>query len=430
MFYIIADDLTGANDTGVQFAKKNYKTMVSILEDESLDIVVPDDLDVFVIDTETRETDEKIAQYRIKNILKKLNITKEDIVYKKVDSTLRGNVGVEIAETMNRLKKDICIFSSSFPSHQRITVGGYLLVQQKPLGLSEYSFNDLEEGENSFIPFLLKKQIDFPVGLIDLKDVTKGQGTILLKINDLSQKGNKIIVIDSTNEEHFKDIFASGLKFNGPVLFSGSAGLANHFPNIGKKKEEPKININNKSPVIVVAGSRNSIAMNQIKYLKDKINFEEITIDLEQIFFNEEKILDDYAAKCIKAIKSNCDLAVHTNAIYNERKLINKKLMLKYNISFRELEIKIKVFLGELISRIVKNSGAKNLILTGGDIALGVCKELGISNLTILDELLPGIPLSTANYKSYNLNIMTKAGGFGEEDTLYQLMAKFKNYKK
>ena len=94
MFYIIADDLTGASDTGAQFAKNNYKTMVSILEDESFDVVVPDDLDVFVIDTETRETGEKIARNRIKNILKKLNISKEDIVYKKVDSTLRGNVGV------------------------------------------------------------------------------------------------------------------------------------------------------------------------------------------------------------------------------------------------------------------------------------------------------------------------------------------------
>jgi uncharacterized protein YgbK (DUF1537 family) len=129
-----------------------------------------------------------------------------------------------------------------------------------------------------------------------------------------------------------------------------------------------------------------------------------------------------------KAIKDNCDLVIYTNAIYNERKLINKKLMFKYNISFRELEIKIKTFLGELTSRIVKNSYARNLILTGGDIALGVCSELGISSLTILDELLPGIPLAVANYKNYNLNIVTKAGGFGKEDTLYILVNKLKNY--
>ena len=120
------------------------------------------------------------------------------------------------------------------------------------------------------------------------------------------------------------------------------------------------------------------------------------------------------------------DLVLHTNAIYNEEKLINKKLMLKYNIGFRELEIKIKNFFGELTSKIVENNNIRNLILTGGDVALGVCKELDISNLTILDELLPGIPLTTANYKNYNLNIVTKAGGFGKEDALYNLINKLK----
>jgi len=428
MIYVIADDLTGANDTGVQFVKKGYNTMVSIF-DKSVLQSTPEDLDVFVIDTETRELESKTARKKLRSILEKININKKDIIYKKVDSTLRGNIGAELEEIMMILNRDICIFSPSYPSYQRITMGGYLLVQQKTLGLSEYSSNHLDQGENSFIPFLLKKQTDFPVGQIDLKDVAKGQKTILSKINELYQKGNKIIVIDSANEEHLKDVFASSLKFDGPVLFSGSAGLANHFPNINNKNEDLKIKIeNNKVPIVVVAGSRNSIVEDQINYLKNRLNFTELKIDLEQVFSNKDRILDNYATECIKAIKGNHDLVIHTNALYNERKLINKKLMLKHHISFRELEIKIKTFLGELTSKILKNSYVRNLVLTGGDVALGVCKELDISNLTILDELLPGIPLAIANYKNYNLNIVTKAGGFGKEDTLYNLINKLKNY--
>ena len=48
--------------------------------------------------------------------------------------------------------------------------------------------------------------------------------------------------------------------------------------------------------------------------------------------------------------------------------------------------------------------------------------------MNILDELLPGIPLAIANYKNYHLNIVTKAGGFGKEDALYNLINKLKNY--
>jgi uncharacterized protein YgbK (DUF1537 family) len=428
MKYIIADDLTGANDTGVQFTKKGYNTKVSIFNKQST-IIIPDNLDVFVVDTETRELKSKIAREKLRNILKKLNINKNDMIYKKVDSTLRGNVGDEIEEIMNILKKDICVFSPSFPSYQRITVGGYLIVDQKHLGVSEYCCYNSTQVENSFIPFLLKTQTNFPIGQIDLKDVVKGQKTILSKINKLYQKGNKIIVIDSTSEQHLADIFSSGLKFDGSVLFSGSAGLANNFPNTYNKNEDLKINIeNSKSPVIVVAGSRNSIMEDQINYLKDRVNFAELKIDLEQIFSNKDGILDNYSTKCIEAVKANRDLVIHTNAIYNEEKLINKKLMLKYKLSFRELEIHIKTFLGELISKILKNNCVRNLFLTGGDIALGVCEELGIYDMDILDELLPGIPLAIANYKNYKLNIITKAGGFGKKDTLYNLINKLKNY--
>ena len=428
MKYIIADDLTGANDTGVQFTKKGYNTKVSIFNKQST-VIISDNLDVFVVDTETRELKSKIAREKLRNILKRLNINKNDMIYKKVDSTLRGNVGDEIEEIMNILKKDICVFSPSFPSYQRITVGGYLIVDQKHLGVSEYCCYNSTRVENSFIPFLLKTQTNFPIGQIDLKDVVKGQKTILSKINKLYQKGNKIIVIDSTSEQHLADIFSSGLKFDGSVLFSGSAGLANNFPNIYNKNEDLKINIeNSKSPVIVVAGSRNSIMEDQINYLKDRVNFAELKIDLEQIFSNKDGILDNYSTKCIKAVKANRDLVIHTNAIYNEEKLINKKLMLKYKLSFRELEIHIKTFLGELISKILKNNCVRNLFLTGGDIALGVCEELGIYDMNILDELLPGIPLAIANYENYKLNIITKAGGFGKKDTLYNLINKLKNY--
>ncbi|MDD5689096.1 MAG: nucleotide-binding domain containing protein, partial [Caldisericia bacterium] len=93
----------------------------------------------------------------------------------------------------------------------------------------------------------------------------------------------------------------------------------------------------------------------------------------------------------------------------------------------KELENKIKEFFGILTANIVKEIEVRNLILTGGDVAISVCKELDISKLNILDELLPGIPLARARIKNRDLNIVTKAGGFGKKDTLYELINKFRN---
>ena len=429
MFYIIADDLTGANDTGVQFSKKGYNAIVSILE-ESGDIIIPHETDVLVIDTETREIDAKTACQRLRNVLKKLNFSDKDIFYKKVDSTLRGCIGAELEEMMNFLKKDICIFTPAFPSHQRITIGGYLIINGSPLGLSKYYSGDLKVGEASFISFLLKQQTSLPIARIDFIDVIKGQEAIFEKLNKLYQEGNKIIIVDATEEVHLKDIFNSINRFEGSVLYAGSAGLANCFPEIYNKNRKFKLNMEkNKGPILIVGGSRNPITKSQITHLKGEIDFFDLNIDIEEIWSNRKTILKHCLTESITVIKNGQHLVIHTDPFYNDKENINNKLMQKHNLSFRELELVIRKFLGELTAEIVRNSPARNLILTGGDIALGVCSALGIKNLYIVDELLPGIPLSTDNLKNFNLKIITKAGGFGEKDTLFKLIKKLTNWR-
>ncbi len=432
MLYIIADDLTGANDTGVQFSKKGYNAVVSILE-ESGNIIIPgeDEIDVLVIDTETREVaDAKIVRQRLSKVLKKLNFSDKDIFYKKIDSTLRGCIGAELEEMMNFLEKDICVLTPTFPSHQRITVGGYLIVNGRPLGLSKYYNGDLKEGDASFIPSLLRQQTNLSIARIDFLDVTKGQEVIVKKLNKLYQEGNKIIIVDAAEEVHLKDILHSIVKFEGSVLYAGSAGLANHFPEIDNKNRSFPLNMEkNKGPVLIVSGSRNPITKSQITHLKEELKLFDLNIDIEEIWSNSKTILKHYLTDAITVIKNGQHLVIHTDPIYNDKENINNKLMKKYNLSFRELELTIRKFLGELTAEIVRNSSVRNLILTGGDIALGACSALGINNLNIVDELLPGIPLSTVNSKNIPLKIITKAGGFGDKYTLSKLIKKLTDWE-
>lgn len=428
MIYIVADDLTGANDTGVQFAKKGYKTTVLILED---DITYQEDCEVLVIDTETRNLEEQTARYRLNKILRGVDISQEDTIYKKIDSTLRGNVGAEIEEIMKIFEKQICIISPSFPSHQRVTIGGYLLVQRKPLELTGYieSISGKPE-KDSFIPSLLTKQTSLAIGRIDLAEVCQGQQAILERLNELVKERKRIIVVDSDKEEHLQNIVLSGLKCSESVLFSGSAGLANYLAKDDghKKKKCFKVDLkDNQGPILLVAGSRNPITVDQINFIKNNLEFTELKIDIKQIFEDKIRILADYTDKCMKILKSNKDLVIYTDAIKNEKESINQELMQRYGLSFKELENKIKEFFGILTANIVKEIEVRNLILTGGDVAISVCKELGISKLNILDELLPGIPLARARVKNRDLNIVTKAGGFGKKDTLYKLINKFRN---
>lgn len=428
MIYIVADDLTGANDTGAQFAKKGYRTIVLILEDRLPEMFFTDNYDVVVLDTETRNVDEKTARNRLNKILEGLHFSKEDIVYKKIDSTLRGNIGGEIEEIMKIFGKKVCILSPSFPSHQRATLGGYLLMQKKLIEHSAFNENLYGKKKDSYIPSVLAKQTNLQIGHIDISDVEKGQPAILNRISELVKEKKQIIIVDSNNDENLQDIVSGGLKYRDSVLFSGSAGLANYLAKSHKHKYPIIEQKSEKSPVLIIGGSRNPVMVSQIEYIKNNMNFNEIKIDISQIFKHKNQLILDYGYESLKILKNNKNLIIYTNAIENEEKSINNKIMQKYKISYRDLENSIKEAFGTLAAYLVNGSNVRNLILTGGDIALSVCKELDICKLQILDELLPGIPLARASYKKQNLNIVTKAGGFGQEDALYKLINKFQNY--
>lgn len=430
MIYVIADDLTGATDTGAQFSKQGYNTHVVIVSEAGYQSLLnsgnpTEDIDVLVIDTETREVDAATARDRIRSVLQNIQIRDEDIVYKKVDSTLRGNIGVELDECLKALKKDICIFTPSFPSNKRITVEGYLIVQDQPLGLSEYYTGNLDPGEASYIPSLLKQDTDFPIARIDLKEVIRGKNVILREIRELHSLGKKILVVDSINKEQLHEILKSSFEFDGSILYSGSAGLANALSKCYQGKRHAKIRTaQNHKSLVIVSGSMRTIAQRQIEYLKRKVELLEVSLDVEQLLKQRSPYLAQCTANAIQALRDGHHVVIHPDFLYLDKR-VNDKLLLKHQLDFRSLGLAIQSFLGELTSNIIEDTLINNLILTGGNTAIGVCSALGIYHLNIVDELLPGIPLSIGQFKdNIKLKIVTKAGGFGDENALYTLLEK------
>ena len=105
---IVADDLTGANDTALQFFKNGLSTRIII--DYTQDFSKTDKVDVWAISTESRNVDRVLAHQTVSNIVTKLkNTLNIDNFYKKIDSTLRGRTGIEIATMLDVTKKDDAI---------------------------------------------------------------------------------------------------------------------------------------------------------------------------------------------------------------------------------------------------------------------------------------------------------------------------------
>lgn len=121
-FLIIADDFTGANDTGVKLTEEGMPVNVFF----SAFNIVPNIS--CVLDTETRNDSEKAAYEKVKTILNSVDINQFDFIYKKIDSTLRGNIIPEIKAISECFLPDYIVFAPALPALGRQVMNKRLLV--------------------------------------------------------------------------------------------------------------------------------------------------------------------------------------------------------------------------------------------------------------------------------------------------------------
>jgi uncharacterized protein YgbK (DUF1537 family) len=93
--FLIADDLTGACDAAVHFAMRGRPTMVPIAVGAELA-----DAAVIAVSTDSRDLEPAAARDAISAAAASLPIGSPSILFKKIDSTLRGHIGVEITAAL------------------------------------------------------------------------------------------------------------------------------------------------------------------------------------------------------------------------------------------------------------------------------------------------------------------------------------------
>ena len=140
---IIADDFTGALDTGVQFTARGARTCVAT--DPAYDFSRADaEAQVLVLDAETRHLRPEAAYgvvFRAVENALKFGFT---YIYKKTDSALRGNVGAELTAVMNAAGADSLAFIPALPKMNRVTRKGVHYIDGVPVAQSVFGQDPFE----------------------------------------------------------------------------------------------------------------------------------------------------------------------------------------------------------------------------------------------------------------------------------------------
>lgn len=428
---IVADDLTGANDTALQFFIKGSNTEIIFDTDEN--IQNHPNIGTFALTTESRNINAKEAAQKVWEGAKKLkdNLSVE-YFYKKIDSTLRGNIAVETLAMLDAIGYDAAVIAPAFIREGRITIGGYQLLKGVPIERTDAARDSYAPIYDSYIPDILKKQVNESfydsIATIQLNVVAKGAGPITSKLNELVSGGKKLIVIDAVSAIDLEQVVLAISKSQFNILPVGSAGLANALGNVWLplNNSEPVQKIIPKLPKLILSGSKNSMTTAQINKLlldDDINNVYSIDLKLQDILSNDS---DAMADRIVHNFGKDNIVIAHVSKIQDEtQEEKGKEKLIDEGITKEMLASMITDYLANIAQKVKKMSECI-LITIGGETSYKCTNAVNCEYLQVVDSILPAISLCMDSNAGF---IVTKSGNMGSITALVDIVNYFKNHE-
>lgn len=396
---IIADDLTGSLDTGVQFSKWGLSSLVGLKDSALVDVAC------VIMNTDSRAVSADAAADKA---WRAACLLRGRLVYKKIDSTLRGNLGPEILAVMQALNLEKAVVAPAFPANRRVTLKGDLFVQGVLLEQTGFARDPRNAISESHIPSLLNCQTGEAVDLVDIDTVAQGPEAIGEAI---SRSTSRIVVVDAEVQQHLSHIALAIVRSERAWLPVGSAGLAEELPAALGLTKQP-IDLTGlldlpglRGPVLVVAGSRNEITAEQVREIIK-------VLDVPAVEPHLDYLLDKDAAPSETARLTG-------EVIQHLARSQGSIVTTCFSPPIEDRSPDIAAILGQLTRHILERQVVQGLFLTGGDIALQACLSLDAEALRPITEVLPGLPVSLLVGGPWEgMRVITKAGGFGAKDAI------------
>lgn len=423
---IIADDLTGANDTALQFRLRGANTQI-LLGDDVAPLNISN-TQTWAIPTESRNVTPSEAYEKVKHTAQKfVDVLKADYYYKKIDSTVRGNIAVEALAILETLGWDAVIVIPAFPQEGRITVGGYHLLNGVPIERTEMARDPHSPIFESHLPTLFKSQLSEEwhniIDTINLSTVMKGAGPILMKLNELIREGKKLIIADAVSMTDIEQLVLAITKSDNQILPAGTAAAGKAFseiwfPNVEIEPIEKQVPY---LPKFIVSGSATQITAKQIEALE---NSEEFREDLLSVSLDMLTVLggvkEDLVNEIISGLSNNKTVMVHTSNLMKTFDTLSEE-SLRAELTKAELANSITDFLADLTQKVVSQKEAI-LITLGGETSYKCCASINADQLQLIDQVAPAIALSVDHNSQW---IVTKSGNLGNENTLINIIKYF-----
>ena len=420
-YIVIADDLTGSNATCSLFKKIGLRA-ASILK---LQGDINYDVDVISYSTASRGLDKEEAYKKVSEAIKILK-NKDVLVYnKRIDSTLRGNIGTEINAMLDNLEDDrIAVVIPSYPDSGRIVVNKTMLVNGVLLENSDAGKDPKTPIKTSCVESLIQKGIKYSSTYFTLSDIAQPIEEIAKKIQEAIKK-SRVLIFDAVNNEDIIKISKAVIHSNINIVTVDPGPFTLYYSKELQKKNHLE------KKILMVIGSVTATTKKQIEYILQEEDIFLVKMKVEDFFEKETclKEIERVIAYIKKGIASYDLFLVTTSPIGDEKKADLQKLAENLNTTVEEISKIIANTLTETVVKILKETEKfEGVYSSGGDITIALLEKLKAIGVEIREEVIPLAAYGRLIGGDFpNLKLVSKGGMVGDEKTIKLCLHKIKN---
>jgi uncharacterized protein YgbK (DUF1537 family) len=404
---ILADDLTGAADCAVAFARQGLSASVGWGAGGGQADAVQ------AIDADSRRLPPAAAAARHRALLEAHHRPGAGLL-KKLDSILRGQPAAELAATIGFLKQRgagaMAVLAPAFPATGRTTEGGRIRLNGMPLEATPLWARD-HSYPNADLRDILQAE-GLRTSLLPLELVRAGPAAVSAQLRAALAEGVEVAVCDAVTEMDLESIAVAGRPLGDAVFWVGSGGLASALacaePHPGAGRSRPSLP-HRPGGMLVVVGSVAEASRAAAAGLLEQGAVRGFSLPAAWLRPGTANAAGQEAAAAIEAVlRSGQDVLVDIAA---------------EPAADLSRGAELAGGLAALLAPAATKAAA--LFATGGETACALLTRMEVHGIRLVEELEAGVALGVT-LGAHAIPVVTKAGGFGDAGTMARSLARLR----
>jgi D-threonate/D-erythronate kinase len=398
---VLADDLTGAGDTVVQFAQRGWPSFLQ----RSADVPPLPALAAVGQSLNTRALPDAEASARTRAATRVQLDAGVTRLYLKIDSTMRGSVAAQLAGALEAWRTvhagAFVVLCPAYPAMGRTIRDGRLWVNGAAL-------EDSPAGSDPVTPMRTSVFTELVPGaaIVEMGQADKLRAAIVSAAHD-----HDVVVVEASEQAALVTLAAVVAQLGAQALPAGSAGLALALADAWHPQGGSAARVaapQGGGSTLLLRTSANAVSRRQVARLLEELPATNIAVLSPTL----ADLADDASAELwitrLRAASPTAGLLVLEAPV---DRIAGATLV--------DASRRVARLMAAAVAALVARGQVRTLVLLGGDGADATLDALGVRNLHVMRNIVEGVPVAEGLAGGgQGLVVVTKAGGFGDENTL------------